>query len=454
MDSSDGKAPVKLGAFDIACLVVGGIIGIGIFLTPAKVAAGVGGAGHVMIAWAIGGLLAILGALTYAGLGRLVPGPGGVYAYLREAFGALPAFLYGWCNLWVIQSGAVAIVALFMVDHLGELLGWAEFEPTAPLRAGIAAATILLLTGVNIAGVRMGRGVQVFLTVLKTCAVFAVVVVAMLVDGPARPAEAPREVGFWTAMGAAILPVLFAFGGWQQGSFVAGIARNPRRDVPLGIIAGVLVVVVAYLSINLAFLDLLGFEAAGKSERIAVDALRVALGSDAGAQQASRIFAGIIVISALGIINTICMAPPYVLHAMSREGLFFVAVGRLHGSLGTPVVAMLLQGCWAVVLIVASNLLARQGWFESDPLFLLLDGVVFVDWLGYGACGLGLFLMLRPGMRTQDGPGALSRWIGLAFASGALMVTGAALWVHRGPALAGLAVLVLGVPAYLRFRRT
>jgi APA family basic amino acid/polyamine antiporter len=451
----------KLTAFDIGCVVVGGIIGVGIFFTPQKVALAVDGPGEVVLAWGIGGLIAILGALVFAELSARVPGHGGTFTYIREAFGRLPAFLYGWANWLVIQAGALAVIGLVMVDYADALLFGAP--STSPgTKVAIAAAAIGLFTALNALGLRVGRRVQNALTVLKTLAVFALVALALLALGRELPAAAtaaePRSPrGLLAGLAAAMLPVLFSFGGWQQGSFVAGAARR-RHDVALGILGGVLVVVVAYLAVNLAFLSLLGFEGARAADAIGAAAARAALEPFGLGDVGARFLAGLVVLSSLGIMNTICLAPPFVLHAMARQGLFFAAAGRLHPTRHVPVLGVLVQGIWAILLCVGSHLavLALQSEGSAqDALGFLLDGVVFVDWLFFGLCGVALLRLRAAGHGEADGGfrtpccGPVS-W---AFTALALGVMAGAIWTSPLASGAGLSMCALGLPFFLRLRR-
>lgn len=321
------SADPKLDAFDIGCIVVGGIVGVGIFFTPRSVALAVDGPEQLIAAWVLGGVIALCGALVFAELSRLVPGFGGTFLYIERAFGRLPAFLYGWANWLVIQAGALGVVGLVMVEHLEV----AVFGAHRAHGIGVATVAIVVFTLVNALGLRVGAWVQNGFTVLKLLAIFALVVIGLMVADPHPGATAPaREARGWLpALGAAMLPVLFSFGGWQQGAFVAGAARRPLRDVPLGIGAGVAVVVLAYLSINLTYLELLGFEGTAGSATIAADACRAALAPFGAGEVAGRIMAGAIALSALGIMNTILLAPPWVLHAMARRGVFLRACGHV-----------------------------------------------------------------------------------------------------------------------------
>lgn len=435
-----------LSAFDIGCVVVGGILGVGIFFTPRQVALAVDTPAQALTAWAVGGLLAALGALVFAELSLRVPGHGGVFRYLDAAFGRTAAFLYGWANWLVIQAGALGVVALVLVDHLHLALGM-----TAPwsthLRTAIAAVLMLGFTLANVVGLRVGKWLQNGLIVLKVAALVVLVGVALWAAASAPPAAVPAPSGRpWPAMlAAAMLPVLFATGGWQQGSFVAGAARNPR-SVPLGILGGVLVVVVVYLAINHAYLSLLGFERARSSPAIGAAAAEVALGTGG-----ARVLAGVVVLSAAGILNTICLAPPYVLYAMAEAGCFPAAFGRLHPRFGTPVLGVLGQGIWAVALLLAVHLVVEWGGFGTtvDSLDFVCSGVVFVDWLAYGAVGAALLVLRGRGAEsaarqcTLPGGGAAAA----LFVAGAAAVAVGAAWTRPAASAVGGAVLLVGLAA-------
>lgn len=452
MTAPPARTPTTLGLFDITCVVVGGIIGVGIFFTPGRVAAAVSGPGQMIVAWCLGGLVAILGALVFAQLSRLRQGHGGIFVYLHDAFGPLPAFLYGWSNWLVVQAGAIAVVSLVVVDNLDSVLGT---HTTPGIRMVLAAASILVLTLVNVLGLHLGRGVQNTLTVIKTLAVFALVVLPLVLAAPepSRSAVMPTQEpkGWLGAMAASILLVLFAYGGWQHGSFLAGAARRPARDVPMGIVFGVLIVVVAYLTVNLAFLDMLGFEAARQSDTIAVDAVERMLQVEDGL--GSRILAAMIVVSALGVMNTQLLAPPYVLHAMARRGLFFQLAGSLHARFQTPVLAVLVQGLWAVVLLLASYFyyVVHLGQKHLDQLDTLVTGVVFMDWLFFAVCGMALFKLRRMENHHAQEFGGVA--VAALFTLMAVGITAGGLWKYGEASGVGLAIAAVGVPAYVLMRR-
>lgn len=432
-----------LSAFDIGCVVIGGIIGVGIFFTPAKVAAAVDDEAQVIVAWSLGGLVAGLGALVFARLARALPGHGGTFVWIARQLGPRPAFLYGWANWLVIQAGALGVIGIVFADNLDVALHGARGfgDGTKVLLAVLAIAAF---TTINALGLRAGSRVQNVLTITKLGAILALVLLALFTGSshaapPPRPAEPPR--GWFAAMAAAMLPVMFACGGWQQGAFVGGAARNPRRDVPLGILGGVAVVVVAYLTVNLAFLRLLGFAGAAASPTIGADAARAGLSAFGHGDAAARVLAAMIAISALGIVNTICLAPPYVLHAMSREGLFPRRLGALHDRTGTPVLAVVVQGGQGVLLLLA--LFFAYGGKAGEVLGFLLDGVVFVDWIFYALAGIAA-------LRLADGRSAL---VAVAFTFAAATICLGAIVSNGTASLAGLVVLALGWLVHALSRR-
>jgi APA family basic amino acid/polyamine antiporter len=437
-----------LSAFDIGCVVIGGIVGVGIFFTPARVAAAVDDGTQVMVAWSLGGLVAALGALVFATLARAMPGHGGTFAWIARQIGPFPAFLYGWANWLVIQAGALGVIGIVFAENLDVALHGAKSMDDGT-KVRLACAAIASCTAINALGLRTGSRVQNVLTITKLLAIAFLVGLAVVAgaapadaEGPAAVLEPRPQKGWLAAMAAALLPVLFAFGGWQQGSFVGGAAREPKRDVPLGILCGVAVVVVAYLAVNFAFLDLLGFEGAARSGTIGADAARAGLARFGQGEVAARLLAAMVAISALGIVNTICLAPPFVLHAMSERGLFPRAIGALHPRTGTPVLGVVVQGGQGIVLLLGACLLF--GGKATDALGFLLDGIVFVDWIFYGLAAIAA-------LRLAAGGGRL---VPAAFLLACAVVCVGAIVVSPLPSLAGLGVCALGAVVYALRRAT
>ena len=436
----DGRG--ELSAFDIACVVIGGIVGVGIFFTPQRVAFEVDGVGMVLLAWGLGGLLAVLGAIVFAELSIHVPGHGGVFRYLDRAFGRTLAFVYGWSNWLVIQAGAAGIVALVLCDYLEQVVSpqqpWSDIGKVLG-----AAAVILAFTAINVLGLRVGKRVQNTLTVLKVLALVVLVVLAGIGPRTPVPSLAPvaSERSWLLMLAAAMLPVLFATGGWQQGSFLAGAARH-RRSVPLGILAGVAVVVVAYMLVNLAYLELLGFEGARASPAIGAAAAEAALGEAGG-----RILAAMVVVSAAGVLNTICLAPPYVLYAMAQHGCFPSAFGRLHARWQTPALGILGQGVWSALLLLGAHSCAAwlHGASTADTLDFIVSGVVYADWLFFTLCGVALLRLRRRDSSVGRHP--LVAAVAVLFVFGAAAVTAGAVWARPAASMVGTVIVASGLLA-------
>ena len=419
-------------------MVVGGIIGSGIFLNPALVAERAGTVELTMAVWVLGGGIALLGALVFAELGARRPVAGGGYVYLRDAYGKLPAFLYAWTLLLVIATGAIAAVAVIFASYTAALAG---FGPAA--RLPLAVGVILLLSAVNYLGVKPGAITQNVLTVLKLSAL-AILIVAGLTLGPAPPAAEQlgplARGGLLLAVGAALVPVLFAFGGWQQTNFVAEELTEPERNLPRALVAGVCIVVAVYLLANLAYLRTLGIAGLASSSAPAADSMSALLGPFGR----SLIAAGI-AISTFGFLNLVILVSPRVYQAMARDGLFFPSLARLHPRYRTPSAAILFQGAWAIIL----TLTGRYG----D----LLDYVVFGDWIFFAAVTSTVFVFRARERSGREPSTPRFRMPGfplvpLAFMLAALYVVAGSIVSNPGNAIKGTALILLGVPVFLFWR--
>jgi APA family basic amino acid/polyamine antiporter len=426
----------RLTLFDATMIVMGGIVGAGIFMNPAVVAQEVGTPGAALGAWAVGGVFALVGAFIYAELAARRPAVGGQYAYLREAFHPLVAFLYAWTLLLVSQSGGMAAVAMTFARYFRELSGVGLGE------GAIALSALGALTAVNCLGVRAGSNLQSVFMVLKIGAVAMLVAFGFQAAAPMAAATAPEggstDVGL-TGFGAALVPVLFAYGGWQTSSFVAGELKSPERDLPRGLLIGVSGVVVLYLLVNYVCIRALGMTGLASTTTPASDVMRAALG-DRGA---TLIAAGI-AISTIGFLSQNLLTGPRVYFAMARDGTFFQSVARLHPRTRVPVVAIVLQGAIA-------SLLALSGSYER-----ILGFVVAIDWVFFGLTALALVVLRRrDASRGQDAtfkvPGHPVTT--LAFVAGAWLVVANTIDRFPANALAGLGLLVAGVPVYLFWRR-
>lgn len=385
-DAPSGAEPTlarRLGPFDATMLVMGGIIGGGIFRNPSEVARRVHSSELALLAWGIGGAIALVGAFVYAELAALRPRVGGQYAYLRDAYHPIVAFLYGWTLLLVVQTGGMAASAIIFGRYFQELTGWNVSTQV------IAAVTLALLAIVNCIGVRAGSNVQSVLMVTKIAAILMLIVVGL--TAPVAPVaatllavSAEPSAGF-AGLATAMVPVLFAYGGWQTASFVSGEMRNPKRDLPRGLLIGVVGVVVLYLIVNYVCIRVLGLGGLEGTEAPASDVMRSTLG-DRGA----RLIALGIAISTVGFLSQAMLTAPRVYYAMAKDGLFFSAVGKLSSKSRAPVVAILLQGAWAVVI-------SLTGRFDQ-----ILNYVESIDVLFFGLTGASL-LIFRSRMKKEGG---------------------------------------------------
>ena len=427
----------RLGLGSATLLVVGGIIGSGVFLNPAVVAQRVGTAPLTLVAWGLGAVIAILGAFIFAELGARLPAVGGGYAYLREAFGPLPAFLYGWALLLAIASGAIAAVAVTCASYLARLVGL----PDAVVRP-LALGLIAVVSVVNAMGVAPGVRLQNLFTIGKLAAIALLVVVGLggaTGDTPSvafAASSAPEGlVATLRALATALVPVLFAYGGWQQTNFVAEEMVDPRRDLPRALVLGVCIVAAAYLSVNLAYLRALGVDGLAASGAPAAEAMGRIVG-DVG-----RTLIGVgIAVSTFGFLNVVVLVTPRVYQAMASDGVFFRALATLHPRTRTPVAAIALQAAWAGTLVLSGG--------YGD----LLDWVTFADWIFFGATAATLFVFRRR-EPAASAPAPFHPWSTAGFILAALAVVVGAVLSNPGNAWRGTLMLAAGVPVYAWWRR-
>jgi APA family basic amino acid/polyamine antiporter len=433
-DTSSHGLARRLGLFDATMLVMGGIIGSGIFVTPAEVARHVETPILIVGVWLLGGLVALAASFVYAELAARRPEVGGQYAYLRDAYGPMPAFLYGWALLLVIQSGGMAAVAITFARYFADLV-------QLPLPdSAVAVGVLALLTLINCMGVKSGSNVQSGLMVLKILAISALVIVGLLF-APAAGAEARPEAAASTstvaAIGAAMTPVMFSYGGWQTSSFVAGEMRDPQRDLARGLLLGVAGVVLLYTSVAFVCVDALGPTGLGESKTPATDVMRLAMG-----EKGATFIAIAVTISTLGFLSQGMLTAPRVYFAMAEDGLFFRRVAEVSATTRVPVVAIVLQGAAAAIIAVS-------GTFGQ-----ILSYVVSVDFIFFALTGIALFVFRRrdPGQsiafRVPGHPLTTGFYV---LACGAVVVA----TVANNPvnSLMGYAILAAGIPACLYWQR-
>ena len=425
----------RLGLFDATMIVMGGIIGSGIFMNPSVVALQVHTPFLILGAWVLGGLFALAAAFIWAELASVRPDVGGQYAYLREAFHPLVAFVYGWVLLLVVQTGGMAAVAVTFSRYFVELTNIPISYPQ------LAAIVLGVLTLINCLGVRAGGTLQSVLMVLKIVALVALVACGLLLAGrspsPQHFLDRPASFDLLTAFGAALVPVIFSYGGWQTATFVAGEIKEPRRNLPRGLIFGVIGVVVLYLAANVVYISVLGTEGLAVSKAAASDVMRNALG-DFG----SRAIAAGIAISTVGFLSQSMLTAPRVYFAMANDGLFFKSVGTVHPKTRAPIVAIALQGLLAIFV-------ALLGTYES-----ILNYVVSVDVIFFGLTACCIFVFRKHEPATGEG---LTRVPGHPFTT---LIFIAVCWlvaintVYKYPTntLIGMAIMAAGIPAYWFWR--
>jgi len=424
----------RLGVFDATMLVMGGIIGSGIFVTPAEVARHVDTPVLIVGVWILGGVIALAASFVYAELAARRPEVGGQYAYLRDAYGPIPAFLYGWALLLVIQSGGMAAVAITFARYFSDLV-------QVPVSDSVVAVTVLaLLTAINCLGVRSGSNVQSGLMLLKIGAIAGLVLAGLTLAPTSNGEPGPEYSGSlstFAAIGAAMTPVMFSYGGWQTASFVAGEMRNPGRDLGRGLLFGVAGVVLLYTLVAFVCVHGLGPAGLAASKTPATDVMRLALGNKGAT------FIGLgIAISALGFLSQGMLTAPRVYFAMAEDGLFLRSVAAVSSRTHVPVVAIILQGAAAAVI-------ALSGTFGQ-----ILGYVVSVDFIFFALTGAALFVF-----RRRDGDRQVVFRVPLhpfttgLFVIACVLTVIATVWNNLANSLIGYAILLAGVPACLYWQR-
>jgi basic amino acid/polyamine antiporter, APA family len=428
----------QLGLFGTTMAVMGGIIGAGIFINPYLVAERVHTSVLILGAWVAGGIIALLGGFIYAELAARLPVVGGQYAYLREAIHPTVAFLYGWVLLLVIQTGGMAAVAVTFARYFLELTGW---QINAPL---IATSALALLTAVNCFGVRAGSRVQSAMTLTAIGAIGILEAASFIFGGPSqvswRPAlDQPLSPNLFIAFGSALTPILFAYGGWQTSSFLGAEVRDPKKTLPRGLVLGVLGVIAVYTSVNFVYVRALGPAGLAATMTPASSVMRALLGPRGG----SLIAAGI-AFSAFGFLGQSMLTAPRVYFAMAEDRVFFRGVAWIHPQTRVPVVAILLQGIWAIVI-------ALTGTYAQ-----VVNYVVAMDSLFFGLTGVCLLVMRRraaqENLASTDYSVPGHPWTTLLFIAAEWVVVVSTFERDPKRSLIGLGIAVAGLPAYYLWR--
>ncbi len=422
----------RLTLFDLVLVATGAAIGSGIFRTPAQVAQAVPSLGGILGAWALGGAVTLAGALAFAELGASMPRAGGMYVWLTEAYGELVGFLYGWAYFLVVATGAIAALAVVFAEYVGALV------PMGPgASRALAVGALVGLAVVNVFGVRIAAAVGGALTLAKLLALGAIIALGLVLGTRTPGSVAPAGAGPAGGLAAAMIGVLWSYGGWQHASFAAGEAKRPARDVPIAMVAGTAIVTAVYLLANVAYLRLLPLDAVIASPHVASDATRAAIGG-----LGASLVAAAVAVSALGTAGIYTLTAPRLYWAMAERRLFFPRVADLHPRWKTPVSAIVLQTAWAIVLVLA------WGTFEG-----LVAYVVFVDWIFFGLAGAAVIVLRRRrgvpcGYRVPGYP-----VVPLAFVAVSGWFVASTLRGRPKQAIAGALLLGLGVPVFAFWKR-
>ena len=430
----------RVGLFDATMIVMGGIVGAGIFINPYVVARQVHTPVLILAVWIAGGVVAMLGAFIYAELAARMPNVGGQYAYLRDAFHPVAGFLYGWVLLLVIQTGGMAAVTVTFARYFLELTGWPVSERV------VAIVTIILLTTINCLGVRAGSRVQSILMLLKIGAIATLILAGLFLIRSPYPVlhpvlDRPPSFDLVTAIGAAMVPVLFAFGGWQTANFIGAEIKDPTRNLSRALLLGVAGVIVLYLGVNFVCVRTLGPEGLAASTVPASAVTRIAMGNSG-----ARLIALGIAFSTLGFLSQSVLTAPRVYYAMASDGLFFRAVARINPKTHVPVLAIILQSLLTLVI-------ALSGSYER-----ILSYVVSMDFIFFGLTGASIFVFRRRELRSRGTGHSGYRVPGHPYTTGLFVVT---CWlvvintIYKYPenTLFGIAILALGLPVYAFWAR-
>ncbi len=436
-----------LGPWDAALVTIGSVLGTGIFITTGDMARSLPHPGLILLAWLMGGVLTLAGALTYAELGALFPRAGGQYVFLKEAYGPLWGFLFGWAAFTVIQGGGIATLAVGFGEYLGAFLPFFSTRHVL-LAAGAwsvnggqlaGALAIVFLTAVNYVGLREGAGLQNLVTIVKIGSLVGLAVFGLAAPAPHQPRLFAPLTGDLTlaVFGVAMIAVLWSYDGWYAPTNLAGEMRRPERDLPIGLITGTLAVTLLYVLMNLVYVRALTVEQMGASPRIG-EASAALLFGPAGA----RIITGAVLVSTFGCISSTILYAARIYLPMAEDGVFFPALARVHPRYRTPSASILAQGLWA-------SLLTFSGTYEQ-----LYTYVTFVIVLFHATTGAAVFVLRRT---RPDAPRSYRAW-GYPLVPAVFILSSLALVVNTlaerpRETLFGVGILALGLPAYAWWRR-
>ncbi|ARV58507.1 amino acid permease [Nostocales cyanobacterium HT-58-2] len=425
-----------LSIMDAVALIVGMVVGVGIFKTPAFVAANTQNAGVALLAWLLGGVMSLVGALCYAELTTAYPDAGGTYHYLMRAFGKSPAFLFAWARMSVIQTGSIALPAFVFGDYASQLLPIGQYSS-----AIYATGVVICLTGLNILGVQQGKWVQNWLTIAKVVGLLLIMIISLVFAAQAPP-ETSTTATQNAAFGQAMIFVLLTYGGWNEAAYISAEVRDGKRNMVRALLASIAIITVIFLLINLAFIHGLGLASLASSEAPTADLMRRAVG-----ENGARFVSFLIAVSALGAVNATIFTGARTNYALGRDFRKFSFLGHWQESTGTPTNALLVQGAISFALVVLGAV-TRKG-FET-----MVDYTAPVFWFFFLLSGVAL-LVLRSREPNVPRPFRvpLYPWTPLLFCAICGYLLYSSLTYAGIGGITGVIVLLTGIPLLLLNRQ-
>ena len=424
-----------IGLPQATALVVGTIIGSSIFLQPSAVTRLVPSVPGILLVWGVSGILTLFGALVCAELASIFTRSGGVYVYLKEAFSPVLGFLWGWAMFWVMHSGIIAAISVIFARYV------AYFIPLGAVGVkAVAIACIVVLSAINILGVKPGAMLQTLITIGKVFAILLIIVAGFVLGSRLPEHFVTGDLGTTDFGGGdfllAMIAGLFAFGGWHMVTYNAEETIDPRKTIPRALILGTVIVTLCYMALNAVYLYVLPLDQVASSTRIAADAADALVGAGGGS-----LMAGLVVFSTFGAVSGIILAGPRVYYAMAQDGLLFRWAGRIHPRFRTPAAAIVLQGVWASVLVTT-------GTYRE-----LFTRVIYTEWIFFGLMAVGLFLLRRRphverAYRIWGYPVVPALFVVFSFVIVINQVVS-----DPGESAVGLALVAAGIPVYYLWAR-
>lgn len=430
------KLAKELTLYGLIMVAIGSCIGSGIFVTPSQIAGLIPSSSLIILVWALGGLIALTGALTFGELGALFPKAGGIYVFLKEAYGGWLGFLYGWAYLVIITSGSIAVLSLAFSHYLSFFIPMDNTWKTIS-----SIITISLLTALNVFRAKFGEIFSNIFTGLKIIGILIIICSGIIFGNSGLSFNdfsftMPKGTGL-SAFGVALTGVLFSYGGWQHASFLAGETKNPSRNVPLAMITGAAVVTLIYLLVNTSYMFLLPVEKIVSSEKVAAEAVSTII------PFGGMLVAGLIAVSTFGTIGIYTLSAPRIYYAMAEDGLFFKGIAKVHPKFRTPVNAIIIQSVWSVILLLF------WGTLEN-----LITYTVSVEWIFYTFAAAGIFIFRKKLKNTER------RYKTFGYPVTPLIFIIINIWFIINIAInkplhmaVGFCFLLLGVPVFLYFKR-